>query len=147
MLTVFSSCLLSATQKSTPDHRQTTLRMRERMTSRHFKTVVTADSTDRGKCSIKYFKSRCFFSKIHFMDSQINKVHLPTIFCAVLNDLMGFWDASISSSDPTRRHIQYKLTRRATSKTAHGRVPPEFSQISPTSKGRSPPRLKHVESR
>ena len=56
----------------------------------------------------KNFKSRCFFSKIHFMDSQINKVHSPTILCVVLSDLMGFWDASISSSDPTRRHIQYK---------------------------------------
>ena len=45
---------------------------------------------------------------IHFMDSQINKVHSPTIFCVVLSDLMGFWDASISSSDHTRRHIQNK---------------------------------------
>ena len=34
-------------------HRQTTLRMRERVTSLYFKTVVTADSTNRGKCSIK----------------------------------------------------------------------------------------------
>ena len=44
----------------------------------------------------KNFKPRCFFSKIHFMNSQINKVHSSTIFCAVLSDLMGFWDASIS---------------------------------------------------
>ena len=29
------------------------LRMRERVTSRYFETVVMADSTDRGKCSIK----------------------------------------------------------------------------------------------
>ena len=42
-----------------------------------------------------------------FMDSQINKVASPTIFCVVLSDLMGFWDASISSSDTTRRHIRY----------------------------------------
>ena len=54
----------------------------------------------------KNFKSRYFFSKTHFMDSQINKVDSPTIFCVVLSDLMGFWDASISSSDHTRRHIQ-----------------------------------------
>ena len=42
------------------------------------------------------------------MDSQINKikVHSPTIFCVVLSDLLGFWDASISSSDHTRHHIQ-----------------------------------------
>ena len=45
----------------------------------------------------KNFKSRCFFSKTHFMDSQINKVHSLTIFCVVLSDLMGFWDASIST--------------------------------------------------
>ena len=35
------------------NHRQTTLRMPERVTSRYFETDVTADSTDRGKCSIK----------------------------------------------------------------------------------------------
>ena len=34
------------------------------------------------------------------MDSQINKVHSPTIFCVVLSDLIGFRDASISPSDP-----------------------------------------------
>ena len=78
------------------------------MTSRYFETVVTADSTNRGKCFIKNFKSRCFFSKIHFMDSHINKVHSPTVFYVVLSDLMFFWDASISSSDGMRRHIQYK---------------------------------------
>ena len=42
------------------------------------------------------------------MNSQINKVHSPSIFCVVLSDLMGFWDASISPSDPTRRDIEYK---------------------------------------
>ena len=36
------------------------------------------------------------------MDSQINKVHSPTVFCVVLSDLIGFWDASISPSDLTR---------------------------------------------
>ena len=56
----------------------------------------------------KNFKSQCFFSKTHFKDSQISKVHSPTIFCVVLSDLMGFWDASISSLDQTRRYIQYK---------------------------------------
>ena len=81
------------------------------------------------------------------MNNQINNVYSPTIIFVVLSDLMGFWAASISSSDPTRRHIQYKWTRPATSKTAHGRVPPEFSRISPTSKGRSPPSLGHVQSR
>ena len=61
----------------------------------------------------KNFKSGCFFSTIHFMVSQINKVHSPTIFCVVLGDLMGFGDASISSSDHTRRHIQNReLTKR-----------------------------------
>ena len=61
----------------------------------------------------KNFKSGCFFSTIHFRDSQINKVHSPTIFCVVLSDLVGFWDASISSSDHTRRHIQNReLTKR-----------------------------------
>ena len=81
------------------------------------------------------------------MDSQINKVYSPTIFCVVLSDLMGFWDASISSSDPTRH--TYNINRQGvqTSKTAHGGVPPEFSQISPTSKRRSPPSLGHVKSR
>ena len=39
------------------------------------------------------------------MDSQINKVHSPTIFCVVLSDLMGFWDASISPLDLTRYHM------------------------------------------
>ena len=42
------------------------------------------------------------------MDSQINKFHSLTIFFVVLSDSMGFWDASISSSDHMRRHIQYK---------------------------------------
>ena len=27
---------------------------------------------------------------------QPDKVHSPSIFCVVLSDLMGFWDASIS---------------------------------------------------
>ena len=78
-------------------HRQTTLRMRESVTSRYFETVVTADSTDPGKCSIKTSNRSVFFPKIHFMDSQINKVYSPTIFCVVLSDLMGFRDASIFS--------------------------------------------------
>ena len=34
----------------------------------------------------------------------MNKVNSPTIFCGVLSDLMRFWNASISPSDPTRRH-------------------------------------------
>ena len=41
--------------------------------------------------------------KIHFLDSQICKVHSPTIFCVVPSDSMGFWDASFSPSDLTRR--------------------------------------------
>ena len=44
------------------------------------------------------------------MDSQINKVHSTTIFCVVLRDLMGFWEASISPSDPKRRHINKLIT-------------------------------------
>ena len=47
----------------------------------------------------KNFKSRCFLTKIHFVDSQINKVHSPTIFCIVPRNLMGFWDASFFPSD------------------------------------------------
>ena len=35
------------------NHRQTTLRIGERVTSHYFEAVVTADSSDRGKCSIK----------------------------------------------------------------------------------------------
>ena len=70
------------------------------MTSRYFET---ADSTDRGKCSLETSNR-----DVSFREIQINKVHSPTIFCVVLRDLIGFWDASISSSDPTRRHIQYK---------------------------------------
>ena len=88
------------------------------MTSCYFETVVTADSSDQGKCFIIDIKSRCFLTKIHFMDSQINKVHSPTIFCIVPRDLRGFWDALFfprSDMSPTA------------SKTAHGRVPPEFS--------------------
>ena len=101
-----SSTSFVARGKGTSAYRQTTPRIRERVTSRYFETVVTADSTDRGKCSIKNFKSRCFFSKSHFMDSQINNVYSPTIFCVFLSDLMGFLDTSISPSDPTGRHIQ-----------------------------------------
>ena len=59
----------------------------------------------------KNFKSRCFFSKSHCMDSQINKIHSPTIFCVVLSDLIGFWDASVSHSDPTCRHIHLILCK------------------------------------
>ena len=58
---------------------------------------------------LKNFKSRYFFSKIHFMDSQINKVHSPTIFCVVLSDLMVFWDASILSQIP--RVVTYNINR------------------------------------
>ena len=46
--------------------------------------------------------SRCFFSKIHFMDSQINKVHSPTIFCDVLSDLMGFWELPARCCETTK---------------------------------------------
>ena len=127
------------------NHRQTTLRMWERVTSVLFWDSCNGRFNWSRKMFHKNSKSWCFFSKIHFMDSQINKVHSPTIFCLVLSDLMGFWDALISSSDPTRCHVHYKYSRRATSKTAHGRVPPEFSWISPTSKGRLPPSFGHVE--
>ena len=34
------------------------------------------------------------------MDNQINKVLSRTIFCVVLSDLMGFWDASKSADFP-----------------------------------------------
>ena len=47
------------------------------------------------------------------MDSQINKVHSPTIFCVVPSDLMRFWVASFSPSALTSRQLQEKLTRRA----------------------------------
>ena len=45
------------------------------------------------------------------MDIQINDIHSPAIFSVVLSDLMGFWDASISSSDHTRRHFCIYLPR------------------------------------
>ena len=54
------------------------------------------------------------------MDSEINKVHSPTIFCVVLSDLMGFWDASISSLDHTRRHIGSLSARVFETRTATG---------------------------
>ena len=41
------------------------LRMQERVTSRSFETVITADSTNRGKCSIN-FKSQGFFFENSF---------------------------------------------------------------------------------
>ena len=87
-----------------------------------------------------------FLFEKSFMDSQINKVHSPNVFCIVLSDLMGFWDALISTSDHTHRLIQYKKTMHATSKTAHGRVPPELSRISPTSNGHLPPTLGDLKS-
>ena len=45
-------------------HRQTTLRRRERVTSRYFETVITADSTNRGKCSIKTSNRDVSFRKL-----------------------------------------------------------------------------------
>ena len=46
------------------NHRQTTLRMRECVTSRYFETVVTADLTNRGKCSIKTSNHDVSFRKL-----------------------------------------------------------------------------------
>ena len=124
--------------------------MRERVTSRYFETVVSAHSTDRGKCSIKTSIRDVSFRKFILWTATIlaknngtichiylkvflcpspprnvvtqlcsctvrripaamtNKVRSATIFCVVLSDLMAFWDTSISPSNPTRRHIQYK---------------------------------------
>ena len=64
-------------------HRLTTLTMRERVTSLYFETVVTP---------IQLIEENVF-SKTRFINSQINKVYSPTIFCVVLSDLMGFWEA------------------------------------------------------
>ena len=55
----------------------------------------------------KNFKSQCFFLKIHFMDSHINKVHSPTIFCIVLSDLMGFWDTYFLFRSHASSHTIY----------------------------------------
>ena len=57
------------------------------MTSCYFETVVTADSTDRGKCSIKTSNRHVSFRKLSLWTT-------PAIFCVFLSDLMGFWDAS-----------------------------------------------------
>ena len=58
----------------------------------------------------KDFKSRCFFPKIHFMDSQINKVHSTTIFCVVLSYLMGFF-GTLQFPLQFRRFITYNTNR------------------------------------
>ena len=52
--------------KGTSAYRQTTPRIRERVTSRYFETVVTADSTDRGKCSIKKLQIAMFLFEKSF---------------------------------------------------------------------------------
>ena len=54
--TVQLQCEIDITVRHQPaihTHRQTTLRMGERVTSRYFETVVTADSTDPGKFPIQ----------------------------------------------------------------------------------------------
>ena len=58
-------------------HRQTTPRMRERVTSRYSDTVVTAYSTDRGKCSIKTLNRDVSFRKFILWTAREIKLTNP----------------------------------------------------------------------
>ena len=75
-------------------HRQTTLRMWERVTSLYFETVVTADSTDRGKCFTKTSNRYVSFRKFILCTAPIKKHRFSPRGTKIidLRFLIGYFD-------------------------------------------------------